>query len=124
MYSQPQQNRTYFAGQSDIRNPYNQPGRPQTQTPHSPVLSNLPSYNLNRSYGKLPSQGPNYVGGHQKNNFSRSRVSVATSHASQLNNIMSEHTDIFPDDLVFLLSNEEKNINNIKEKIEREKSKV
>lgn len=94
MYSQSQQNRSYFAGQSDIRNPYNQPSRPLT--PHSPVLSNLPSYNLNRSYGKLPSQAPNYVSGHQKNNFSRSRVSMASSHASQLNNMMAEHTDIFP----------------------------
>lgn len=124
MYSQ-QQNRSYFA-QPDPRNPYNQPPRPQT--PHSPVLSNLPSYNLNKSYGRLPSQVPSYpnpIGAMgQKNNFSRSRVSMASSHVSQLNNMMSEHTDIFPDDLVFLLSNEEKNINNLKEKVEREKAKV
>jgi predicted transcriptional regulator len=32
--------------------------------------------------------------------------------------------DVFPEELVFLLRNEEKNINNLKEKIEREKSRV
>jgi hypothetical protein len=37
---------------------------------------------------------------------------------------MAEHTDIFSDDLVFLLSNEEKNINAMKEKVEKEKAKV
>jgi len=32
--------------------------------------------------------------------------------------------DVFPEELVFLLRNEEKNINNLKEKIEKEKSRV
>lgn len=49
---------------------------------------------------------------------------MASSHVSELSNLMADHTDIFPDDLVFLLSNEEKNINVLKEKIEREKSRV
>ena len=38
--------------------------------------------------------------------------------------MMAEHTDIFPDDIVFLLGNEEKNINVLKEKVEKEKAKV
>ena len=38
--------------------------------------------------------------------------------------MLKKHTDVFPEDLVFLISNEEKNINIFKEKIEREKSKV
>lgn len=57
-------------------------------------------------------------------NMSRSKVSMASSHVSELSNLMAEHTDIFPDELVFLLSNEEKNINLLKEKVEREKARV
>lgn len=49
---------------------------------------------------------------------------MASSHVSELSNMMAEHTDIFPDELVFLLSNEEKNINLLKEKVEREKARV
>lgn len=32
--------------------------------------------------------------------------------------------DVFPEELVFLLRNEENNINNLKEKIEKEKARV
>lgn len=60
----------------------------------------------------------------QKNNFSRSKVLMNSSHVSQLNNMLSEHTDIFPNDLVFLLRNQEKNINNLKERVGRGKSNV
>ena len=49
---------------------------------------------------------------------------MSNSHVSQLSNMMAEHTDIFPDDIVFLLGNEEKNINVLKEKVEKEKAKV
>lgn len=51
-------------------------------------------------------------------------VLMNSSHVSQLNNMLSEHTDIFPNDLVFLLSNQEKNINNLKERVGRGKSNV
>jgi hypothetical protein len=54
---------------------------PRPQTSHSPVLNNLPSYNLNRSYGRLPPQVPGYVPG-PKPSMSRSKVSMASSHVS------------------------------------------
>lgn len=44
---------------------------------------------------------------------SRSRVSVNSS-ASQLEFLNADGGEIFPDDLIFLLKNEEKNINNFK----------
>jgi hypothetical protein len=114
-------NRSYFPKQ-DAPNPYAPPSRPQTS--HSPVLNNLPSYNLNKSYGRLPAQQQGYGSVGPRQNMSRSKVSMASSHVSELSNLMAEHTDIFPDELVFLLCNEEKNINVLKEKIEREKGRV
>jgi hypothetical protein len=97
------QNRSYFQ-RPETPNPYAPQSRPQTS--HSPVLNNLPSYNLNKSYGRLPVQGQGYASVGQKQNMSRSKVSMASSHVSELTNLMADHTDIFPDDLVFLLSNE------------------
>ena len=82
-----------------------------------------PSFNPNRSYSKLPN-APSYPNA-PRNQFGRSRISLgASSCATELGQMMQEHTDVFPEDLVFLISNEEKNINIMKEKIEREKSKV
>jgi hypothetical protein len=48
---------------------------------------------------------------------------MASSQASHLSQLASE-PDIFPEELVFLLRNEEKNINNVKEKVEKEKARV
>jgi hypothetical protein len=74
-------NRSYFQ-RPETPNPY-APSR-QQQHSHSPVLSNLPSYNLNKSYGRLPAQqqqqGYGSVG--QRANMSRSKVSMASSHVS------------------------------------------
>jgi hypothetical protein len=57
------------------------------------------------------------------NNISKSRISVQSS-ASQLAFLNNDEGNIFPEDMIFLLKNEEKNINNFKDKIEKEKSKV
>lgn len=46
------------------------------------------------------------------------------SSASQLSFLNADQGDIFPDDLIFLLKNEEKNIGNFKQKIEKEKVRV
>jgi hypothetical protein len=55
--------------------------------------------------------------------LTKSRVSVASS-SSQLSFLNVDQGELFPEDIVFLLKNEEKNINNFKDKIEREKLKV
>jgi hypothetical protein len=108
------QSRSYFPSGMEAKNPYTHQHRPSSS--HSPVLNNLPSYNLNKSYSKLPYNQQPYQsqGVPPRGNFSRSRVSMSNSHVSQLSNMMAEHTDIFPDDIVFLLGNEEKNINILK----------
>ena len=46
------------------------------------------------------------------------------SSASQLSFLNADQGEIFPDDLIFLLKNEEKNIGNFKQKIEKEKVRV
>lgn len=90
---QPNQNRSYFPGNHEQRNPFSQAQRPQT--PLASTLNNMPNYNPNRSYGKLP-QGQNYAQQQIRGNISKSRVSMASSHVSQLGNLMAEHMDIFP----------------------------
>ena len=102
---------------SENRPPSLQHYRPQT----AGGFHNQNQQPLNRTYGRLPNQNYNYQ--QQRNNLSHSKVSLSSSHASHLSNIMNE-PDVFPEELVFLLRNEEKNINNLKEKIEREKSRV
>ena len=52
------------------------------------------------------------------NNISKSRISVQSS-TSQLSFLNNDEGNIFPEDLIFLLKNEEKNINNFKDKIEK-----
>lgn len=58
-----------------------------------------------------------------KGHISKSRVSVNSS-ASQLEFLNADGGEIFPEDLIFLLKNEEKNINNFKQKIEKQKNRV
>jgi hypothetical protein len=118
MFSQGAHQRSYFPSFNEQRPPSAQ-HRPQTPGGYS---SNYAQPSLNRSYHKLPIQGNSYPVP-QKNNFSRSRVSMASSQASHLSQLASE-PDIFPEELVFLLRNEEKNINNVKEKVEKEKARV
>lgn len=76
MYSH---NRSYFQ-RPETPNAYVSQSRPQTS--HSPALNNLPSYNLNKSYGRLPAQGQAYTSVNPRQNMSRSKVSMASSHVS------------------------------------------
>ena len=83
--------------------------RPQTS--HNYSYNQLPQAPLNRTYNKISTQ--NYGLPPNRNTLSRSKVSLGSSQASHLSNLVNE-PDIFPEELVFLLRNEEKNINNIK----------
>ena len=89
---------------------------------------------MNRSFSKnnISSYSPHKYG--QANNYprpptagnpniSKSRLSVSSSH-SQLSYLNADQGEVFPEDLVFLLKNEEKNIHNFKDKIEKEKARV
>lgn len=96
------------------------PSMPNYRPQSSGGYQNYNQQPLNRSYGR-PNQNYNFQP--QRNNLSHSKVSVASSHASHLSNLMNE-PDVFPEELVFLLRNEENNINNLKEKIEKEKARV
>jgi len=106
MYSREQQNRSYFGEARPSSSNY-QPNHHRPQTPLASVTTNTQNYqSLNRSYGKLPSQPYSYAPqGQPRQNISRSRMSMASSCATDLNNIMSDHIDIFSEDLMFLLSN-------------------
>jgi len=99
MYSREQQNRSYFA-QGDTRQNYTNypPHHHRPQTPLASVTANTQHFqSLNRSYGKLPSQPHSYAPqGQHRPNISRSRMSMGSSCASDLNNMMADHTDIFP----------------------------
>ena len=83
--------------------------RPQTS--HNYSHSQFQQAPLNRTYNKISAQTMGFP--MNRNNLSRSKVSLASSQASHLSNLVNE-PDIFPEELVFLLRNEEKNINNIK----------
>lgn len=83
MYSQDPHSRSYFPSYPDKKNPYAYNPRPQTPNanPHAHH-----AHSANRSYGRLPIQP------HQRPpgpNMSRSRVSMGSSCASQLDNLMA-----------------------------------
>ena len=78
--------------------PHNRP-----QTSHGYSSSQFQQVPLNRTYNKISSQTMGYP--INRNNLSRSKVSLGSSQASHLSNLVNE-PDVFPEDLVFLLRNE------------------
>ena len=99
---------------------YGAPKRPQTPLAAS---NYTPSHNNNRSFTKVtpPLYSPHASQFHNlqqqpKQPMSKSRISVNSS-ASQLSYLQADKGEIFPEDLIFLLKNEAKNIGNFKEKI-------
>lgn len=106
------------------------PNREQLQRPQTPTgnHSQLSHTKFNQSYSNHPiSHSPHHFNPQnlypRNPNISKSRVSVASSN-SQISLLNVDQGEIFPEDLLFLLKNQEKNINNFKEKIEKEKARV
>ena len=81
--------RTYYPNYQEQRTTLSYNQRPQTPNSIPTKIYEQPQ-NYNRSFTKFPNQ-PN-----QRGNISRSRVSVASSHAEQLDNLMADNTDVFP----------------------------
>lgn len=96
------------------------PNRERLQRPQTPGAggsqSNYSQYNKSFSKNQAPYSPHKYnvQNNYPRNpNISKSRISVSSSH-SQLSFLNADQGEIFPEDLVFLLKNEEKNINNFK----------
>lgn len=126
MFSQGINSKPYQPTYNENRPPSLQHYRPQTPNSYSNNHSNLQLHQppLNRTYSKLPSyNNPPPYRNNNHNNLSRSKISLGNSQASHLSDLANE-PDVFPEELIFLLRNEEKNINNVKDKIEKEKARV
>lgn len=89
----------------------------QSRTPVSnfslrPKTAQFPTYHNHQSpkqnlyHSRTPSNGQSNNHNPHRPTFTQSRISMANSHASQLSNMMVEHTDPFPSDIVFLLKSE------------------
>jgi hypothetical protein len=57
-------------------------------------------------------------------NGDRLRASTSSAQSSQLSLLNADEGAVFPEDLSYLLRNEERNIGGFKEKVEREKARV
>jgi hypothetical protein len=85
MFSHGQPRGNYYPTFNENRPPSLQHYRPQTPQGHS--YTGMPQQPLNRTYSKIPSQGYGYAP--QRNNLSRSKVSLASSQASQLGGLIN-----------------------------------
>ena len=92
----------------------------QPYQPHKPIANvslrsktaQFPSYHHHQSskpnpyHSRTPSNGQSHNQYPHRPPFTQSRISMANSQVSHLTNMMTEHTDPFPSDLVFLLKSE------------------